>query len=151
MSATCRWCSGGCAGADLEALLAADLRWLWDRVAAEADRRGDAELVSGRLRVSAPAAAEERSAAVGLLGGRLLAGQRRTVDLDALTSRLQARSPQLTPGVVAAHATGSRAAPRNELRAVGSRTCCGPISSPGWLLYRHTSPTGWTPRPCGTG
>jgi uncharacterized protein (TIGR02679 family) len=121
VSATCRWCSGGCAGADLEALLAADLRWLWDRVAAEADRRGDAELVSGRLRVSAPAAAEERSAAVGLLGGRLLAGQRRTVDLDALTSRLQARSPQLTPGVVAAHATGRRLAGRAAERVARRR------------------------------
>lgn len=120
--AGCRLCGGGCAGADLGPLLTPQLRWLWDRVAATADRRGDPHLRSGTLTVTAPAGAEERSAAVGLLGGRPLGARRtRRVDLAELNTKLQARGTGVSPGVVAAHATGRELAAKARRREAQSR------------------------------
>ena len=103
--ADCGLCGGRCAGADLGDLTAPDLRWLWAQVAACGDRRGDELLTTGKLAVVVPAAAAERAAAVGLLGGGALrAGQRRTVQFAALSVKVARRGPGLTPGVVAAHA-----------------------------------------------
>jgi len=104
----CPWCAGACAGADLGPLLDHDLAWLWAQLAARADRVGDPDLTSGTVTVTAPQEAAARHAAVGLLGGLLRAGQRRRVDLAALTDRLIARGPRLTPGAVAAHAVERR-------------------------------------------
>ncbi|MBI4944345.1 MAG: DUF2399 domain-containing protein [Actinobacteria bacterium] len=101
----CPWCSGVCQDADLHPLLSPDLIWLWLSVAEAADRRGDPELASGRLALTAPTDPVERAAAVGLLGGSpMRAGSRRTVELADLTARLVVRGPSLTPGAVAAHA-----------------------------------------------
>ncbi|UOY03710.1 DUF2399 domain-containing protein [Blastococcus sp. PRF04-17] len=109
----CRFCADRCNGAELGPLLIDELHWLWTAVAAAADRRGDADLATGRLQVATPLAPNSRAAAVGLLGGaRLRAGQRRTVDMAALTTRLRVRGPRLTPGAVAAHAVGRRLAVR---------------------------------------
>ena len=105
--ADCSLCGGRCANADLEPLLSRQLAWLWEQVAAAADRRGDPGMASGHLTVRAPADPAARAEAVGLLGGRLLSGgQSRRVDLADLTSRLRVRGEGLTPGAVAAHATG---------------------------------------------
>ncbi|MCP2342996.1 DUF2399 domain-containing protein [Actinomadura rupiterrae] len=113
MTAECELCSGVCADADLTPLLAPELRWLWEGIAAAADRRGDPELAMGHVQVRAPGDPAERAAAVGLLGGRPLSpGRSRSVDLTALTVRLKARGEQLTPGAVAAHATCRRLAVR---------------------------------------
>src|SRR5207245_155605 len=61
----------------------------------------------------APDASEERAAATGLVGGRVLKpGQSRSIDLAQLTLKLRVRGPQLTPGAVAAHALGRRLAIR---------------------------------------
>ena len=101
----CPWCDGACQGADLAPLLTHDLAWLWECVAARADRTGDPHLTAGTLTVTAPPEVAARAAATGLLGGRaLLAGQRRSVDLAELSGRLRVRGPHLTPGAVAAHA-----------------------------------------------
>ncbi|MHB8875060.1 MAG: DUF2399 domain-containing protein [Myxococcaceae bacterium] len=106
MRARCPLCSGACTGADLNPLLDCQLAWLWDRIATAADRRGDPDLAEGTLQVRAPQSPEERAAACGLLGGRVLSpGQSRRVDLAELTLRLRARGPHLTPGAVAAHAS----------------------------------------------
>ncbi|HEY0166620.1 MAG TPA: DUF2399 domain-containing protein [Jatrophihabitans sp.] len=105
---TCPLCSGACAGADLSALTRPDLQWLWTSLAAAADRRGDKNLTGGAaVTVTVPAEPAQRAAAAGLLGDRhLAAGQRRRVDLTRLTAVLAERNPQLTPGVVVAHAVG---------------------------------------------
>ncbi|MGH3901424.1 MAG: DUF2399 domain-containing protein [Pseudonocardiaceae bacterium] len=77
------------------------------------DRRGDPHLVEGPdIGVRAPAGAAERAAAIGLLGGRSNAGQRRMVSLSQLTDKIRRRGAQLTPGAVAAHAVGRRLAER---------------------------------------
>ncbi len=65
----CRFCADRCIDADLGPLLTDELRWLWTAVAAAGDRRGDADLSTGRLQVSTPPAQDARAAAVGLLGG----------------------------------------------------------------------------------
>ncbi len=118
MSANCSLCEGQCAGAELAPLLDPRLRWLWEQVARAADRRGDAHLAEGSLSLRAPASAEERAAARGLVGGRVLkSGQSRSVDLQELAATLRVRGPNLTPGVVAAHALGRRLALRAETRA----------------------------------
>jgi uncharacterized protein (TIGR02679 family) len=113
MMASCALCHGVCAEADLDPLLDSRLAWLWQQIGRAADRRGDAALVTGSLSVRAPAAAEERAAAAGLLGDRVLRqGQTRNVDLEELTRKLRVRGSQLTPGAVAAHALGRRLAVR---------------------------------------
>ena len=113
MSSRCPLCDGACAGAQLQPLLDARLQWLWDQVAQVADRRGDAALLQGSISVRAPDAAEERAAATGLVGGRVLKpGQTRSIDLAHLTLKLRVRGAQLTPGAVAAHALGRRLATR---------------------------------------
>ena len=125
----CSLCGSDCQAADLGDLLAPQLAWLWEQVAAAADRRGDPVLAVGIMTVRAPAEAADRAAAIGLLGGRPLApGQSRRLDLEQLTARMQVRWPGLTPGAVAAHATrrplavraqakAARAAAEAELRA----------------------------------
>ncbi|ABS25283.1 DUF2399 domain-containing protein [Anaeromyxobacter sp. Fw109-5] len=117
----CRLCGGACVGADLGPLLVPRLAWLWEQVAAAADRRGDPALASGILDIRAPTEPDPRAAAGGLLGGRgLRAGQSRRVDLSDLADRLRVRGPLLTPGAVAAHAMGRALATR--ARAEADRT-----------------------------
>lgn len=113
MSTDCPLCDGACAGAELRPLLDARLHWFWEQIGRVADRRGDATLLQGSVAVRAPDAAEERAAATGLVGGRVLKpGQSRSIDLAQLTLKLRVRGAQLTPGVVAAHALGRRLARR---------------------------------------
>ncbi|MFN0282986.1 MAG: DUF2399 domain-containing protein [Kineosporiaceae bacterium] len=119
----CPYCSGVCHDADLAPLLTPDLAWLWESVAAAADRRGDRDLVTGRLALTGPADPAARTAAVGLLGGSpMRAGSCRTVELADLTTRLTVRGPRLTPGAVAAHALrrplAARAAARRDRDAL---------------------------------
>lgn len=103
----CSLCSGVCTAADLRPLLTPELSWLWEAVAQTADRRGDVDLASGAVTVTAPAHPAARSAAAGLVGSRTLrAGQGVRVDLAALTGELSAIGRGLTPGAVAAHAVG---------------------------------------------
>lgn len=94
------------------------LRWLWEQIGRIADRRGDAALIEGSVSLRVPATPDERAAARGLIGGRILkAGQSRRIDLSQLTRKLRVRGPSLTPGVVAAHALGRRLAQRAEADA----------------------------------
>lgn len=100
----CTLCDARCTDADLPPLLEPALRWLWQQVAAAADRRGDPDLVTGTLTIAAPVSAADRAAASGLLGGQpLRPGQRRRVDLEHLTNKVRIRGQHLTPGAVAAH------------------------------------------------
>ncbi len=113
MNNECLLCDGACAGAELQPLLDRQLRWLWEQIGRAADRRGDAALIEGSLSVRAPDAPNERAAAAGLLGARVLRqGQARRIDLTQLTRKLRVRGAQLTPGAVAAHALGRRLAAR---------------------------------------
>lgn len=113
MSASCPLCDGACNGAELRPLIDPQLQWFWTQIGRAADRRGDPVLIEGSISVRAPGAAEERAAAAGLVGGRVLKpGQARTVDLHQLTLKLRVRGAQLTPGAVAAHALGRRLAAR---------------------------------------
>lgn len=107
----------------MDPLLTAEHRWLWDALAAAGDRRGDPDLTTRRLVVTAPARSVERAAAVGLLGGtHLSAGQRRSVDLAALTDRLLCpRRTPLRPGVVVAQALRRRLATRVAARHAHER------------------------------
>jgi uncharacterized protein (TIGR02679 family) len=92
---------------DDAALRGENLDWLWRRLADVGDRRGDQDLVTGTASVTAPADATQRAAVTGLVGGRTpRAGQTIRVDLSALTARLQAHDPRLTPGMLAAHTAG---------------------------------------------
>lgn len=117
----CSLCGGACVGADLRPLLDPRLAWLWEQVAAAADRRGDPALASGILDIRAPTDPDPRAAAGGLLGGRgLRAGQSRRVDLSDLAARLRVRGRLLTPGAVASHAVGRALATR--ARAEADRT-----------------------------
>ena len=102
----CVLCEARCAGADLRPLLEPDLAWLWEQVAAAADRRGDPDLTTGTLRITAPLPPGQRAAASGLIGGQpLKAGQQRTVTFEHLSNKIHVRGQHLTPGAVAAHAT----------------------------------------------
>lgn len=115
---SCAVCGGACAGVDLPPLMNPALRWVWEQLAATADRRGDPDLATGAATVTAPAGPAERAAAMGLLGTRPLApGQKRRVDLAVLTERLHARGRHLTPGAAAAHALGRPLAQKARARA----------------------------------
>lgn len=115
---SCTVCGGACADADLLPLMNPSLRWVWEQLARVADRRGDPDLTSGAITVTAPAGPAERAAAIGLLGTRPLApGQNRRVDLAVLTERIHARGPNLTPGAAAAHAFGRPLATKARARA----------------------------------
>jgi uncharacterized protein (TIGR02679 family) len=120
---TCPLCAGACAGADLGPLLNPDLTWLWSELAAVADRRGDPLLTEGpAVTVTIPAPPAQRAAAAGLINGRpLIPGQRRRIDLGELTAVLAVRGPALTPGAVAAHASGRRLAAKARARAAQER------------------------------
>jgi uncharacterized protein (TIGR02679 family) len=67
----------------------------------------------GTMTVKAPAAPEERAAALGFVPGRpLIGGQSRRVSLAELTAAVRRHGPVLTPGAVAAHAVGRQLAVR---------------------------------------
>lgn len=121
---TCPLCTGACADADLGPLLNPHLTWLWNALAALADRRGDPNLTEGpAVTVTIPASPAQRAAAAGLISGRpLVPGQRRRIDLGELTTALAIRGPALTPGTVAAHASGRRLADKARARAAQERS-----------------------------
>ncbi|MFD5898663.1 DUF2399 domain-containing protein [Streptomyces sp. NPDC060366] len=99
-------CSGGaCQGASLGPLLSPQVMWLWEQLANRADKRGDPDMTSGSVTITAPVPTAERAAVLGLLGTHALRpGQSRRVDLPDLTSHVRRRGPALTPGAVTAHA-----------------------------------------------
>lgn len=110
----CHLCDGSCAATNLDGLTPASLAWLWFQLADAADRRGDPHLISGAVTVDVPFSVAERSAAAGLFGRRPLpAGGRTRIDLSGLAATIA----PLTPGVIAAHATGRRLAQRHAARA----------------------------------
>ncbi|MER0485143.1 DUF2399 domain-containing protein [Streptomyces sp. Edi2] len=115
----CSLCAGACADADLTPLLSPDLTWLWQALAAAADRRGDETLTAGpAVTVTVPTSPSQRAAAAGLIGGRPPEpGQRRRLSLEALTAAVATRGPSLTPGAVAAHACNRRLATKARIRA----------------------------------
>ncbi|MBT2526982.1 DUF2399 domain-containing protein [Streptomyces sp. ISL-99] len=99
--------NGACRTADLTPLLEADVRWLWEPIAARADQRGNAVMDSGTITITTPHSPAQRAAVVGLLAPRAWpAGVSRRIDLHQLTLALRRRGPGLTPGAVAAHAAG---------------------------------------------
>ena len=103
----CVLCGGRCAGADLTPLLLPELAWLWTAVADAADRRGDATMLDGpAVTVTAPSDPAARAAVAGLLARAPRPGRQIRVKLHVLTDLVQGRHPNLTPGAVAAHATG---------------------------------------------
>jgi uncharacterized protein (TIGR02679 family) len=109
---SCHLCDGSCWAGRLDPLVTPDLAWLWTQLAEAADRRGDRSLTAGTASVTLPDAVAERAAATGLLGRRhLVAGRRARVNLVRLSERIA----PLTPGAVAAHATGRRLAQRAEM------------------------------------
>ncbi len=105
----CRLCDGTCSGSPLDGLITDELAWLWIQLADAADRRSDSSLTSGRASIQVPADVASRTAAAGLLRRRYLSAGRTSVDLAVLAEQL---SP-LTPGIVAAHASGRRLALRS--------------------------------------
>lgn len=106
---TCPWCDGDCTGIDLTPVLGPHVEWLWRQLAEVADRKGDVDLVTGTATVQAPADPTERAAALGLLGGRTPApGRPVRVNLAGLAARIRVHHPDLTPGIVAAHAVARR-------------------------------------------
>lgn len=116
---SCQWCEGRYADADLSGLLDTRIHWLWEQLAAHADRRGDRDLTSGRVTVVLPIEATYRATVIGLLDVRTpQPGQKVRVDLDALTQKLRTRHQALTPGAVAAHAVGRMLATKAEARAI---------------------------------
>ncbi|MFJ1610409.1 DUF2399 domain-containing protein [Streptomyces sp. NPDC088253] len=102
------WCpDGACHGARLHSLLTPEARWLWEQLAALADRSGEPSLTAGTAMITAPHSAGQRAAVLGLIGTRILApGQRSRIQLEKLTLRLRRHGARLTPGAVAAHAVG---------------------------------------------
>ncbi|UUU45129.1 DUF2399 domain-containing protein [Streptomyces sp. NBC_00162] len=115
----CPLCNGACAEADLVPLLSPELTWLWQALAAAADRRGDETLTSGTpVTVLLPVSAAQCAAATGLIGGRPPEpGQRRRLNLEELAAAVAIRGPALTPGAVAAHACNRRLAAKARSRA----------------------------------
>jgi len=114
----CPLCGGACVGADLAPLLDSRLRWLWEQVAAAADRRNDPALVEGTLKIRVPVL-DDAGAAVGhLLGERALTpGRSCNVNLHRLTLNLRVRGSQLTPGAIAAHAVDRPVATKSKAEA----------------------------------
>jgi uncharacterized protein (TIGR02679 family) len=110
---TCRLCDGSCDQASLDALLDADLIWLWEAVAAAGDRRGDPDLIVGRFGVTTPVGEAGRAAAIAVVGRHLPAAKRVTVDLSTIAAAVA----PATPGAVAAHAVGRRLALRAAAKA----------------------------------
>src|SRR5580704_4201301 len=95
----CPLCDGECQDANMLPLLGDDLTWLWEQVAAIADRRGDPVMADGTVTVKAPAAPERRAAVLGLVPGRpLIAGQSRRIVLGELSAAVRRRGSLLTPG-----------------------------------------------------
>lgn len=117
MTAVCDWCGVDCSDVDVDALLGAELLWVWEQLGAVADRRGDAELTSGTVAFTAPHDAGMRAAGAGLLPGRFASGQTRRVDLGDVSAALRRIDERLTPGIVTAHALKRRLAPRAAARA----------------------------------
>ena len=157
---SCGLCGGECAGADLDALTRPDLAWVWEAVADAADRRGDPFMTTGpRVSVTAPADPAARAAAAGLFTGALSPGQVKRLDLANLTVVTRARGDALTPGAVAAHATGrvlavraaahaARAARAVTLKDALSRACDHDplLSGRSDDLHEHLRRTGWVAR-----
>jgi len=116
---SCPLCGEACKDADLTPLLRPELTWLWQALATAADRRGDENLTSGpTVTLTAPAEPAERAAAAGLIpGGPLQPGQRRRVALQEISRAVATRGPRLTPGAVAAHASGRRLAAKARAQA----------------------------------
>ena len=86
----CPLCDGECQDARLLPLLGDDLLWLWEQFAAIADRRGDPAMANGTFTVKAPAAPEERAAALGFFPGRpLIADQSRRLSLAELSAAVR--------------------------------------------------------------
>jgi len=115
----CSLCDGACADADLAPLLTSELAWLWQALAAAADRRGDESLTGGpAITVTVPVDPDQRAAAAGLIYGRpLQPGRSRRVSLEELATAVAIRGPLLTPGAVAAHACNRRLATKARSRA----------------------------------
>src|SRR6266568_7666084 len=115
----CRFCDGECQNANLRPLLAENLVWLWQQIAAAADRRGDPGLTTGTITIKAPGSPEQRAAVLGLIPGRpLMVGQSRRISLTDLAATVRRHGPVLTPGAVAAHATARQLATRARNRQV---------------------------------
>jgi uncharacterized protein (TIGR02679 family) len=113
----CQFCDGECRDANLGPLLAANLLWLWQQLAAAADRRGDPALTNGSITIKAPDSPEQRAAVLGLVPGRpLMAGQVRRLNFTGLAAAVRRHGPALTPGAVAAHATRRQLATRARAR-----------------------------------
>jgi Protein of unknown function N-terminus (DUF3323) len=113
----CRLCDGECQDATLRPLLAENLLWLWQQAAGSADRRGDPALMQGAITIRAPESPSARAAVLGLIPGRpLKAGQSRRISLPHLAAAVRRYGPALTPGAVAAHATGRQLASRARRR-----------------------------------
>ncbi|MFE7529244.1 DUF2399 domain-containing protein [Kitasatospora sp. NPDC057542] len=102
----CDLCPGACEGADLARLTTPELSWLWEQLAARADRSGDLDLTVGRITLTVPADPRRSAAAGRLLSDRPpRGGTRPRADLARLTDKLRAaHGARLTPGAVAAHA-----------------------------------------------
>ncbi|MEA4945712.1 MAG: DUF2399 domain-containing protein [Propionicimonas sp.] len=159
MNQACPWCDGGCADADLEALLTPELEWLWRAVAAVADRRGDPRLTSGSaIRLTLPAGPAERAAVAGLVVGTR-AGQTTSVRPEQLLELVRRRSATLTPGAVAAHSVGRRVGQRTARRvarqarqdALLARLAAAWASSPALgaridHVFEQLRQTGWVAR-----
>ncbi|MEV7020284.1 hypothetical protein [Streptomyces sp. NPDC093991] len=119
------------------------------------------------MTITAPPQAARRAAALGLLGSvPLAAGQRKRLDLAALTTRLRGHGPALTPAAVAAHAAsrplGQEAAGRARhaarlarwqarhrvlLSALPATAPLRPDPEAAWAALRRTA---WPPPPTPT-
>lgn len=155
----CPWCDGRCKGADLTPLLVPQLAWLWQAVAAAADRRGDPDLTTGTaITLTLPLAAAERAAVAGLVAGDR-PGRRTRLRLEQLTELVRRHSAALTPGAVAAHSVSRRVGQRTALRAAREarhdrlrevlRTACAEspeLNGRQDLLFEQLRRTGWIAR-----
>ena len=155
----CRLCGGACAGSELDRLLQPELRWLWEAVAAAADRRGTPEMTDGSLSVTAPADSSHRAAAAGLLARIPQPGKTVRINLVDLTDKIRVRGDSLTPGAVAAHAVGRelsvRVAQRNARRSraqsvsdalVESADRHPELAGMGTELFDHLRKSSWVAR-----